>query len=70
MVETMEKPRNRLRCKKCGDVIESKYRHDFVSCKCNAIFVDGGNDYWRYGGDLEYVERLDNEGNVIEMPLD
>jgi hypothetical protein len=65
----MEKIRNRARCKKCGDVIESKYRHDFVSCKCNAIFVDGGNDYWRCGGDLKYIERLDNFGNVIEMDL-
>jgi hypothetical protein len=45
------------------------YRHDFVSCKCNAIFVDGGNDYWRCGGDLKYIERLDNEGNVIDMQL-
>ena len=63
----MEKQRNRARCKKCGDVIESKYRHDFVSCKCAAIFVDGGNDYFRAGGDFKYFERLDNFGNVIEM---
>ncbi len=41
--------RNRCQCLLCGDVIESKYRHDFVSCKCRAIFTDGGKDYIRRG---------------------
>lgn len=57
--------KNRARCKKCLDIIESKYRHDFVTCKCGAIFLDGGNDYWRQGGDLESIERLDDDGNII-----
>lgn len=39
--------RNRVRCNKCGDVIESKSRHDFVSCSCGAIGLDGGHDYQR-----------------------
>ncbi len=57
---TPKKPlnRNRAKCRKCGDVIESTHRHDFVSCKCGAIFVDGGNDYWRFGGDMAAFERL------------
>lgn len=37
--------RNAARCKKCGDVIESKHRHDFVTCSCGALSVDGGKDY-------------------------
>jgi hypothetical protein len=57
--------KNRARCKKCNDIIESKFRHDFVSCKCGAIFVDGGHDYFRYGGDLESFERLDDNGDTI-----
>ncbi len=44
---------NRAKCKKCGDVIESMYRHDFVRCKCGAIFVDGGHEYFRAGFDIE-----------------
>lgn len=40
---------NRCQCRKCGDIIESKYRHDFVSCKCGAIFTDGGTSYIRRG---------------------
>ena len=42
---------NKIRCKLCGDIIESKSRHDFVWCKCGACAVDGGHDYlervWR-----------------------
>lgn len=41
--------RNAIRCKLCGDVIESKYRHDFVTCSCGACFVDGGLCYRRCG---------------------
>lgn len=41
--------KNAAQCKKCNDVIESKYRHHFVQCKCENIFVDGGLDYVRYG---------------------
>lgn len=40
---------NAIRCKKCGDVVQSKHRHDFRYCKCNSVFVDGGEDYGRRG---------------------
>jgi len=36
---------NKIRCKKCKDVIESLYRHDLKWCKCGAVAVDGGPDY-------------------------
>ena len=38
---------NMVRCNHCGDVIESKYRHDYVVCKCGCCSVDGGHDYLR-----------------------
>ena len=41
--------RNRIRCKKCNDIIESTHRHDFKYCKCGSVFVDGGHDYQRCG---------------------
>lgn len=45
--------RNAAQCKKCLDIIESTHVHDFVTCKCGAIFVDGGKDYFRAGGNQE-----------------
>ena len=47
--------KNKAQCNKCKDIIESKHRHDFVKCKCGAIFVDGGRDYLRRGGEFEDI---------------
>jgi len=49
----------KLQCNKCKDIIESKSVHDFVRCKCRAIFVDGGDEYCRYGGEIEDIKFLD-----------
>jgi hypothetical protein len=42
---------NKIQCRKCNDIIESTHRHDFKFCKCKSVFVDGGRDYIRRGGD-------------------
>lgn len=36
---------NRIRCKKCGDIIDSQTRHDFRVCQCGTCGIDGGHDY-------------------------
>ena len=41
--------RNAIRCKHCGDIIESKSVHDFEECSCGACFTDGGLEYLRRG---------------------
>ena len=38
---------NKAQCLICGDIIESKTRHDYVTCSCGNISVDGGLDYCR-----------------------
>ena len=40
--------RNAAKCTVCGDEIDSKHRHDFVSCSCGAISIDGGKDYIKW----------------------
>lgn len=50
--------RNAIRCKKCGEVIESRSVHDFRSCSCKACAVDGGREYLRRCGDREDWEEL------------
>ncbi|MGN0115087.1 MAG: hypothetical protein ACI396_07140 [Acutalibacteraceae bacterium] len=49
---------NKIRCKKCNDIIESKSVHDFKTCKCGAVSVDGGNCYLRRCGNPEDIEEL------------
>ena len=36
---------NKIQCNFCKDIIESKHRHDFVSCFCGRVSADGGKDY-------------------------
>lgn len=50
---------NKAQCKLCGDVIESKHRHDFKWCKCGEISVDGGKSYIK--------RSAKNLGNIIEL---
>ena len=39
--------KNSIICNHCKEEIESKHRHDFVTCKCGKVSVDGGKDYNR-----------------------
>lgn len=49
---------NKIKCKKCGDIIESIHVHDFKYCKCGEVAVDGGKAYLR---------RLGNRADWEEM---
>ena len=58
--------KNAAQCLRCMDIIESKHTHDFVSCKCGRICVDGGLDYLRRVGDLDNFQDLSEyEGEQI-----
>lgn len=49
---------NKIQCKKCKEIIESKHVHDFKWCICKSIAVDGG---------LEYLRRVGNLEDIIEL---
>lgn len=36
---------NKAQCLICGDIIESRHVHDFVTCSCGNLSVDGGREY-------------------------
>lgn len=59
--------RNAVRCKKCGDIIESVHRHDFVWCKCRNVAVDGGKEYRRrvFSGDESTWEEMFDRPNDL-----
>ena len=38
---------NAAQCLSCQEVIVSTHRHDFKSCKCGSVSVDGGLEYIR-----------------------
>ena len=49
---------NKIKCKKCGDIIESKSTNDYKRCSCGAAAVDGGKDYLKRIGSEEDYEEL------------
>ena len=53
---------NKIRCKRCGDVIESRHTHDFVWCSCGSCAVDGGTSYIKRTWD----GGLGNQDNAYE----
>ena len=38
---------NKIKCNYCGDEIESTSVHDFKTCSCGTVAVDGGHSYLR-----------------------
>lgn len=63
--------KNAAECKLCHDVIESTHVHDFRSCKCGEINVDGGREYLRRGArDLSnIIERSEVEEQPVAVWL-
>ena len=49
---------NKIKCRKCGNIIESTSVHDFKFCSCGACAVDGGTEYLRRLGEPEDWEEL------------
>jgi len=52
--------RNQAICTLCGDHIKSIHKHDFKSCLCGALSVDGGT---------EYLRRLGNPGEYRDTSI-
>lgn len=62
--------KNRAKCKLCQSVIESFHRHDFVTCKCGEISVDGGDQYMKCSArDWRNFLRVDDQGNEIVVTV-
>lgn len=51
---------NEIQCKKCSDIIWSATTHDYVTCRCGAVSVDGG---------MSYLKRSGEKGDRIERSM-
>ena len=63
---------NKIRCKRCGDVIESKSHYDLEKCSCGLCCVDGGKDYVRRvirtTEDGKYADYCEELSEWVEVP--
>jgi hypothetical protein len=57
-----------VHCLSCDDKIYSRAPHDFRHCSCGQIFVDGGREYFKYGGNPNAEFKLIEIS--IDVPLD
>lgn len=51
---------NKIKCNKCGNIIESKSTNDYKRCSCGAVVVAGG---------IEYLKRIGNENDYIVLSI-
>ena len=71
MIRTIEQIRtNKIKCRKCGDIIESIDVHNFKWCSCGAVAVDGGREYLRRVGNKEDFEKLSHFIKLAEITTD
>lgn len=54
---------NQVQCHRCGDKPYSATVHDFKSCKCGSVSVDGGQQYLRRVGELNAFSEMS-----VELP--
>ena len=65
--------RHRIQCLSCGEIIESRWGHDFRFCHCRKIYVDGGLSCPRIGWSgpfrdmSEYEEPLTPQEEVLAL---
>lgn len=62
--------RNKAKCLICGDVVESVSTHDFRTCRCGSLSVDGGLDYIRRSfkkeGCFEELTEMEDIPEIME----
>lgn len=60
---------NSIKCNHCGQQLISANRHDYNSCRCRKVSVDGGRDYLRrlYFRPEDYTELSTLEVNVVDF---
>jgi len=62
--------RNRAKCKLCGSILESFHAHDYVTCKCGEISIDGGSTHYSASAkDWRNFLRVDDSGKEIEVKV-
>ena len=71
MIRTIQQIRtNKVKCKKCGDIIESIDVHDFKWCSCGTVTVDFGSEYLRRVENEEDFEELSHFIKLAEINTD
>lgn len=58
-----------IQCPNCKDIIFSRAHHDYHSCTCGGISIDGGFEYLKFGWDDKLVNREEIGHFKLELSL-
>ena len=61
---------NKIKCLKCGDIIESDGYGKFVQCKCKSCYIDETAYYCRIGGEFDQIQIEKNNEWVLLKDYD
>lgn len=66
---------NSARCLICNQILVSRSVHDYVTCKCGNLSIDGGNEYIKVASNdytkveslhmMEYSDKYDEDGDRV-----
>lgn len=59
----------KIKCKKCGEIIEGDKKGTYITCKCKAVAIDETPYYWRINGDQEDFDVIEEEKVINEEIL-
>jgi len=62
--------KNRAKCRKCKDIIESFFDGDYVNCNCGEISVSGGDKMLCGAIDWKNFIRIDDLGNEVMVKVE
>ena len=53
---------HKIKCLKCGDIIEGDRRGHLILCKCESCYIDETPYYYRIGGNpSDYIEVIEDK---------
>lgn len=62
--------RNSIQCRQCNDTIESRNQHNYVTCSCGAVSVDGGTVYLKRSGERSDIKELSIQERFFRKPFE
>lgn len=48
----------KIKCKKCGDILEGDKKGTFIMCSCKSCYIDETKYYCRIGGEPQNIEEI------------
>lgn len=59
-----------MKCKLCGDILQTTHSYEPVRCSCGNVFLDDGGEYFRVAVKTPNTALILREGKFIPFPVE